>query len=180
MRRARALLVIGASLGLSTGCRDGLERFDTGPNEAYCGSVVSGTFVREGFPVELRLRATIDTDNLTTIPGTLSTNDTDPEIENPCLPSARLKDSPMRATDALLHDQLSSFEFGTGRDHNFFAWVDSSCEGPYLAVVSLMRNDDVEVRLMKPPAPAADAGAGPAPAGFALFQLGRQKGDCGF
>ena len=54
------------------------------------------------------------------------------------------------------------------------------CEGPMLAVVSLLRNDEVEVRLMKPPAAPTGSATEPPPAGFALFQLTRHKSDCGF
>jgi hypothetical protein len=67
-----------------------------------------------------------------------------------------------------------------GRDHNFMAWVDSSCAGPILAVVSLLKNDDVEVRLMRPPTPPARPNAPPREAGFALFPMTRHKNDCGF
>ena len=51
---------------------------------------------------------------------------------------------------------------------------------PLLAVVSLLRNDEVEVRLMKPPAAPTGSATEPPPAGFALFQLTRHKSDCGF
>lgn len=170
-----ALPTLAIALLFSTGCRD-LDRFDTGDDEAYCGAIVSAQFVREGFPPDLRLRLELDTDNLTSLPGTLTTDDAD---TGPCAPSPRLNAAPMRATEAILHDPLSTFDFGTSRDHNFFAWVDSSCEGPLMAVVSLMKNDDVEVRLMRPPAPPTTSAPEPA-AGFALFQLKRHKGDCGF
>lgn len=186
------LLAIAAAVSVSTACRGGLDRFDTGPNEAYCGSIVSAGIVRAGIKSpDLRMRARIDTGKLSSVPGTLATGDADDPF-NPCAPSPRLDEAPMRASEAVLHDPLSTFDFGTGRDHNFFAWVDSTCDGPYLAVVSLMRNDDVEVRLMKPrPEPSAeapsDAGADAGAAsdsaeapGFALFPLERRKGDCGF
>jgi hypothetical protein len=160
---------------LSTGCRT-LDRFDTRDGEAYCGSIVSAAFVRESFPVDMRLRMTLDTDHLSSVPGTLTSDDgQDP----PCKPEPMLREAPMRVTEAMLHDPLSTFDFGTGRDHNFIAWVDSTCEGPMVAVVSLMRNDDVEVRLLKPSAPP-DAGAEREPEGFALFHMTRQKDDCGF
>jgi hypothetical protein len=162
-----------ATLLFAVGCHD-LDRFDTGNDEAYCGSIVSGGPFREGFPANLRLRATIDTSNLTTLPGTLTTDD------QSCSATPLLHAAPMRATEQLLHDPLSTFDFGTGRDHNFFAWVDSSCQGPMLAVVSLMKNNDVEVRLMKPPTPPATGTGDPDPAWFGVFQLARHHGDCGF
>jgi hypothetical protein len=88
--------------------------------------------------------------------------------------------APLRAIPELDHDPLSTLEFGDGRDYNFFAWVDSTCQGTVLSVVSLMRNDAIEVRLLKPAAmPAIDAQAERRP-GFALFTLSRRDEGCGF
>ena len=76
-------------------------------------------------------------------------------------------------------DPLSTFDFGTGRDHNFFAWAQSSCQGQFLVVVSLMKDDDVEVRLMAPPGPInPQTGAPFERPQFAVFLLNRQKDDC--
>jgi hypothetical protein len=169
-------LVVGVLLFGASGCRD-LDRFDTTDGSAYCGGIVSAAFVREGFPPDLRVRMTIDIDHLETIPGTLRTDDSS---TGPCKPSPRLADAQMRVTEAILHDPLSTFDFGTGRDENFVAWVESRCEGPMLAVVSLMKNDDVELRLMAPPPPPAAGVPEPQPAGFALFQLTKRDNDCGF
>jgi len=163
------------------GCRD-LSRFDTAPGEAYCGSIVTSPFIRKGFtpegaPPRLPMRLRLDLDKMTTEPGFVSTNDADSGI---CAPFglALFTEAPLRAIDEVFHDDLSFVEFGEGREHNFFAWVDSSCQGPVLAVVSLMKSDDVEVRLLKPgPAAPATPEAGP---GFALFVLRRQAGTCGF
>jgi hypothetical protein len=161
---------------LSTTACSSLDRFDTKDGDAYCGSIVSAAFVREGFPPDLRVKLTIDTDALDSTPGTLTTDDAS---GGPCAPVPRLSGAVLRVTETMLHDPLSTFDFGTGRDHNLMTWVDSTCEGPMLAVVSLLRNDDVEVRLMKPPA-TASAGTEPPQPGFALFQLTRRKDACGF
>src|SRR5258706_11075302 len=75
----------------SAGCRT-LDRFDTKDGEAYCGNMVRGGDFRDGFVAtntgpKLRLRVRIDTDNLTTAPGTLTSNDDDseppPGVEKP-------------------------------------------------------------------------------------------------
>ena len=88
--------------------------------------------------------------------------------------------APLRAIPELDHDPLSTLEFGEGRDYNFFAWVDSTCQGTMLSLVSLMRNDAIEVRLLKPAAmPPAEAQAAHRP-GFALFTLSRKNEGCGF
>jgi len=165
----------GVLLAGVSGCRE-LDRFDTTDGSAYCGSIVSAAFVREGFPPDLRVRLTLDVDHLETVPGTLRTDDAD---TGPCSPSPRLATAPMRVTEAVLHDPLSTFDFGTGRDDNFMAWVES-CGDPMLAVVSLMKNDDVELRLLTPPEAPAPGETEPPPAGFALFQLTRHENDCGF
>ena len=88
--------------------------------------------------------------------------------------------APLRTMPQLDRDGLASLEFGSGRDYNFFAWVDSTCQGTLLAVVSLMRNEDVEVRLFKPAAlPAPGAGPELQP-GFGLFTLQRRDAGCSF
>jgi hypothetical protein len=68
--------------------------------------------------------------------------------------------SPLRAIQEVNHDALSTLSFGEGHDDDFFfAWVDSTCQGTMLALVSLLRSGDVEVRLFKPaPFPPPDAG----------------------
>lgn len=161
-------------LALSSGCRD-IDRFDTDGDEAYCGTIVPAPFVFEGFPVNLRLRLRIDTDQLDSIPGTITTDD----VAGPCAPAPLFQETQLRVTPDVLHDPLSTLEFGQGRDMNLIAWTRSSCDGPMLAVVSLMKNDDVELRLLKPPVAPATPEDDP-PAGFALFQLRRQNGSCGF
>ena len=70
---------------------------------------------------------------------------------------------------------------GDGREHSFFAYADSTCQGTMLAVVSLMQSGDTEVRLFKPaPASSPDSPASEQ-AGYALFHLKRRDEDnCGF
>ena len=78
-------------------------------------------------------------------------------------------------TPELLTDPMSLLEFGSTREHNFLAWVDSSCQGSALAVVSLMHTGQVEVRLLRR---GASTGDPPAPNQFGVFQL--EKNDCDF
>jgi hypothetical protein len=161
------------------GCRD-VDRFDTEGNSAYCGSMVSAQFLHDGFIPEdgrpnVSMRLQLDTDALTTYPGTLTTDD---EVGicglNPLFTESRL-----RAIGHVQSDQLSLLEFGDGREFNFLAWVDS-CLGPVLAVVSLMKNDTVEVRLLKPrPEPGETTPAAERP-GFIVFTLRRYSEGCGF
>jgi hypothetical protein len=181
--RQIVLLVLCGAAAL--GCRD-LSRFDTEGNEAYCGRLVSSPVLQEGFvPAnvgpDLRLSFKLDTDALTSAPGVLSTDDAPPK-QGLCSADGRplIDQAPLRAIEELSHDALSMLEFGDGREHNFFGWVDSTCQGTMLAVVSLMNDDGVEVRLLKPAAlPAPDAPPERQP-GFALFPLTRYSQGCGF
>jgi hypothetical protein len=152
------------------GCRD-LDRFDTGESGAYCGKIVDGAFTRRGFQEGLGLRLTLDIDALQRAPGTLSTDDRE---LGPCAPQALFEAAPLRITPELFTDPLSLLEFGATRDHNFVAWVESSCQGSALAVVSLMHTGDTEVRLMRPGAPVGSD----TPGDFGVFQLRRT--DCEF
>jgi hypothetical protein len=135
--------VLASSGGLA--CRD-LERFDTGDTGAYCGKIIDSDFTRAGFAPGLGLRLTLDVDALATAPGTLTTDDAS---LGPCAPLPQFDHAPLLVTPELFADPLSQLEFGSMRDHNFLAWVDSSCQGSALAVVSLMHTGQVEVRLLR-------------------------------
>ena len=163
------LLLCALVLG---GCHD-LDRFDTSNGDAYCGSIVTAPFIRDtSYPPNMRMQLHLDTSTLTTTPGDISTDD---EL---CSAGPLIKNSQMRALAEVQSDPLSQMQFGEGREQNLFAWVDTTCQGTLLAIVSLMQNDDVEVRLLKPE-PAPPSGEKPH-SGFAVFQLKRHKGDCGF
>ncbi len=178
----RLVLSVGAVALFAAGCRD-LSRFDTGATGAYCGRIIDSDFTRSsGFARGLELRLTLDVDRLHTAPGSLSSRDG--EEPSSCSPAPEFDNAELRVTPQLFTDPLSQLEFGSTRDHNFVTWVDSTCHGGTLAVVSLMQTGDVEVRLLRrgPAAPAgADAGAREAaesPGEFGVFQLDRT--DCEF
>jgi hypothetical protein len=167
--RGGAAALALASTALA-GCRD-LERFDTADTGAYCGSIIDSDFTRSGFAPGLGLRLTLDVDALAVAPGTLTTND----ATGPCSPLPEFDHAPLHVTPELFADPLSQLEFGATRDHNFVAWVDSTCQGSAFAVVSLMHTGQVEVRLLR-------NGTGiigdTSPAQFGVFQLDRT--DCEF
>jgi hypothetical protein len=155
-----------ASLAALSSCSN-LGRFDTGDDAVYCGQIIDGRFVRKGFERQTELALTLDVDNLQSNAGTISTFD----VDGPCAPAPLFTAAPLRVPKEVLADPLSTLEFGESREYNFIAWVDSSCRGPLLAVVSLMRSDNVEVRLLEPGSAANEPG-------FGVFQLKRST-DCG-
>jgi hypothetical protein len=186
---SRASPLVLALFGLLAGCSS-LDRFDTKGSAAYCGGLVVRPPFSEGllptgyYPPSLVLRFNLDVGALTSrgaepvVVGKLSTDDAAAGL---CAPHALFEEAPLRTIPTLDHDLLSLLEFPTGRDYNFFGWVDSSCPGTtMLAVVSLMRNDDVEVRVLKP-AQQPLPGAGPKETpGFGMFYLHRDDAGCPF
>lgn len=169
-----ALLV---PVALSLSCQS-IDKFDTKNGGAYCGGIVGAQFIRTnenegGFARTLRLGLTLDVARLTTTPGTLTTDDA---ADGPCAPRATFDHAALRVTPEVVEDPLSTMTFEDGQIQNVIAWADSTCSGSMLVVVSLMKDDRVDVRLLKPAAPAAtdrrDA--------FALFPLARSESGCGF
>lgn len=187
MPRAPTPRIALSSLGvclLGAACTD-LSDYQLEADEAYCGAMVSAPvfhsgFVPDGAPPALRLRLHLDVEALTTNPGRLTSDDREHGL---CKRSGAplFDDAPLRAIPEVLHDPISTLEFGQGRVHTFFAYVDSTCQGTMLAIVSLMKNKTVEVRLFKPAAMAeADAPADKS-SGYALFYLKPFETDgCGF
>ncbi|HEU5075443.1 MAG TPA: hypothetical protein VFU02_14730 [Polyangiaceae bacterium] len=169
---------------LGVACAD-LSEYQLEADEAYCGAMVSAPvfhsgFVPEGEPPALRLRLHLDIDALTTTPGTLTSDD---RANGLCKSSDQplFDEAPLRAIPEVLHDPISTLEFGQGREHTFFAYVDSTCQGSMLAVVSLMKSKDVEVRLFKPAAMTKSDAPAAKSSGYALFHLKPFETDrCGF
>ncbi len=161
-----------AGLLCSLGCND-LDRFDNGDGSAYCGNVVVGSFVRSGFDNLPRMQLQLDMSSLDRIPGRMTMDDAS---DGPCAPRATFDGAPLRISAAMQADALSQFNFGEGRELNLLTWVDSACDGAYLAVVSLLHDDTVEVRLMRSEANEEGEEVGP----FAIFKLSRHSEDCGF
>jgi len=171
-------------------CGD-LDSFNSKPDEAYCGTIglppFQAGFVDDDSPSVLKLALTLNMDKLTTEPGTLISKDPLGICGTPEAPQVLFQNAALRAIPELQHDVLSALTFGEGHEHDFFAWVDSTCLGTMLAVVSLMKNNYVELRLFKPaPFPGPNATPAQRP-GFALFHLNPKvlyksdtEGGCGF
>lgn len=177
---------------MSLACRN-VDRFDTPGNAAFCGNLVAGPTFYDGLVAEqqiaqiFQMKLKLDTSQLGTISnneparlGFLSSND---KADGLCSEQKQplFKSSPLRGIPQLDHDTLSTLSFGEGHDEDFFAWTDSTCQGTMLALVSLLRKGDVELRLFKPAAlPPPGAGPDKRP-GYALFYLHRSDDEtCGF
>jgi hypothetical protein len=150
-----------------------IDTFDTGPSDAYCGRITGAPFVREDFDRQLQLQLRLRIATLNSVPGNLTTDDSD---IGPCAPKALFSDAILRAPKKLESDHLSAFSFDEGSLTNFLAWVDSTCDGTYLAVVSLMQDNSVEVRLLRGALDSGGQETGP----FGVFNLQRASGGCGF
>ncbi len=175
------LLACAGALASGTACRS-IDRFDAEKPAAYCGGVVGAQVFQTGFiptgsPPSLELRLQLDTSSLTDRPGSLTANDAGTGV---CQQAPLFDEAPLRAIPEVLHDALSQMNFGQGHEHDFFAWVDSTCRGTMLAVVSLLTNGAVEVRLLKPAADQSPEIDQSERAGFALFYLQRSQTGCGF
>jgi len=184
-RRGIQAVALLALLGCST-----LDRFDTPGQAAYCGELVGSPSFQEGFlpsgaEPSLELKLDLDVQALRSRPEhpiVVAELDSNDRANGLCSSagSALLAAARLRTIPELDHDPLSLLEFGEGRDYNFFGWVDSACQGTFLALTSLMRNDDVEIRFFKPAAlPPLEPTPEESP-GFALFRLRRRELGCDF
>ncbi|MEI9950180.1 MAG: hypothetical protein WDO74_14690 [Pseudomonadota bacterium] len=182
------MITLCAAFALSCTSLDG---FNSKPGEAYCGPIGLALFhegfVKEDSPSDLVVALTMNTSKLSSVPGLLSSKDPQGICGTADAPQVLFLDAPVRAIPEVDHDVLSALTFGEGHDHDFFAWVDSTCQGTMLAVVSLMKNNYIELRLFKPaPSPPPNATPAQRP-GFALFHLDpkplyvpKEEGGCDF
>ena len=178
---ARPLLRLSVAVAMvvaATAC-DSLERFDTKGKSAFCGNIVGSTFVwtpdtKGGFDRGMALRLTIDASALNTVPGRLTSDDAK---DGPCAPYPTFDKAKLVVTPEVVNDPLSSMTFSDGQAQNVIAWVDSTCRGKMLAVLSLYKTNHVELRLLRPGAEASDPANRDA---FALFPLDRNDDGCGF
>ena len=182
LRSAGAIGLIGASL---FGCHN-LDSFDSKPGESYYGTIGSpdfqSGFIKKGSRPNLELALTLDTSKLSSEPGMLRSREGQAASGvGLCGDQPLFANVPLRAIPEVERDALSALTFGEGHDHDFFAWVDSTCQGTLLAIVSLLKNDQVELRLFKPARrPAPDTLPSDRP-GFAVFHLdARKQADIGF
>jgi len=160
---------------LLLGCTDN-ARWSSEPGESWCGTVTAATFVRAGMPEDTKLRLELDAEHLQSAPGRIWTS--------PFLSGEKLTSAELRVIPQMLHDPLSTLNFGEGRVKNAMTIVDLPSVDPgrpatqLTVVVSLLQSGDVEVRLIRGASPGT-ATTTEVSQLFGVFKLERAKGDCG-
>jgi hypothetical protein len=171
MRRRAAPLALACLLALPA-CEK-LDSFDTKGDAAYCGPIIDAQFVRtveSGFGHEARMRLELDTAHLNSAPGWITTSDTGCPGDSPMF-----DDDAIRVQPEVKHDPLSAMTFEDGQVQNIVGWVNARCRGSVLVIVSLLKTDRVDVRLLEP--------KDQVPTGndvFSVFSLTRNETGCGF
>jgi hypothetical protein len=121
-------------------CTD-IGTFTTDPGECYRGEVVEAEFVRTGFADHVQLSLTLNTDALAEGAGSAGTLSTSDQI---------FLSSAISQMEELAHDTLSQFQFPGGRIRNYLVYVMATDGAPAMMVISLMEDEHVEVRIMRP------------------------------
>ncbi len=171
--RTSSWLLCTVSLWL-LGCQN-LSRFEIKPGEAYCGSLISSPAFHEGLlpagvPPVLPIRIELNLQALDTEPGSVTTGDSASGLcSGAGLPL--FNHAPLRAIRPLQHDQLSQLQFGQGRDMNLMLWMDSTCQGSLLGVLSLMQDSSLEMRVFKPKPQTVETAPPSDQSGFGVFVL---------
>jgi hypothetical protein len=172
------------------GCRD-LDRFNTRNGESYCGNLVGQGTISTGFEepgwVGTRskpiLSLSLNTGDLFReggVPAVITSRDA---AFGPCGPDRPLFDkAKVRTIPKSLGDRVSAMHLGEDHEEDVATFVDSTCSGSMVGILSLIQNGDVELRLLRPvPERAGDAPVPPdAAARFGLFALAKTKEGCGF
>lgn len=174
-RRAAALGASGALAASLVACRD-VSDFSTSSGHIYEGPITGATFVRAGLGNRVNMCLTIDTGQLQTTPGALSTDD------------GLFHETPLRSIPQFWQDPLSTFNFGEGRIQNeiYVAHgnaTDAAISGDVFVVVSFMVAGTIEVRLLRgaPGGPSeGSSGAEAPPVLFGVFSLTRRRESCPF
>ncbi|MCL2822655.1 MAG: hypothetical protein FWD57_01565, partial [Polyangiaceae bacterium] len=87
------ILAIVAATLTPIGCK-GISQFATADGESFCGQIIPGGFIRQGFAPGVRMRVHIDPDNIQEAPGVISTDD------------GSFENASMRPIPQVAHDSL--------------------------------------------------------------------------
>ncbi len=136
----RATIVLIGLLLLGSSCTD-IGSFTTRMGECYRGKITGADFVRTGFHENVHLSLTLDTDALADGRGSAGMLWTGDQL---------FSAATISQMEELAHDSLSQFQFPGGRIRNYLVYVMASDGSPAMVVISLMENEQVEVRVMRP------------------------------
>jgi hypothetical protein len=151
------------SLVLFTACTS-VGDYTTAPGECYRGSIIDADYIiSETLPAGTELVMTLDAD-------ALGSGEVGTAISTTNLLFSR---APVIQMGELSHDSLSLFQFPSGRVINYLAYAAPTGGPQATVVVSLMENEQVEVRLMRPD---QDPDDGVDTSIFGVFRLVREKG----
>jgi hypothetical protein len=143
--------------------------FSTDPGECYEGKIIAAEYIRsDTFPENLSLTMTLDADGLGQGKegAVIATHDSPRTFDN----------APVTQMTELSHDSLSMLQFPGGRVRNYLAYAQPSQGQVATIVISLMENDEVEVRIMRPDL-VPDGGEDTSL--FGVFRLVRKEGCAG-
>ena len=129
----------------------------------YEGQVVQGAYVRAGIEADIRMYLTFDGANFQTSPGSITTE------------GGMFHGSVLRPIPQSWNDPISLMSFGESRVKTMVYAVTptASNQADVLAVVSLMKDQSIEVRLIRSAPGRAMPGEEPV---FGVFQLVRKPG----
>lgn len=122
------------------GCTD-VGSFTTSPGECYKGKIVDAEFVRTGFNPDITLSLTLNTDSLADGRGSAGMMWTSDQT---------FIAATVSQMEELAHDSLSQFQFPGGRIRNYLVYTMPTDGVAAMVVISLMENQQVEVRVMRP------------------------------
>lgn len=185
----RVIVYAATLLAASSACRD-IDRFDTRDGETYCGSLFGYGDISTGFERQwvgdanrFTLSAKLSTSEMFKaggVPAILQSNDAD---FGPCGPDRPLFDrAEVRVLDKALGDRLGAMQLAEDHIADLVTYVDSTCSGSMVSVLSLIQTGSLEVRLLRPaPTSGSDtATTADAIPRFGLFVLKKAKSGCGF
>jgi hypothetical protein len=149
---------IGILLAALAGACADEDAFTTGAGECFRGRIVGADFVRTGFDERAGALFTIDVRALTG--GSASAG-------RLWITDGTFSDAAVSQMEQISSDAISLLQFPGGRIRNYLAHALPADGAPAVLVISLMENDRVELRVIRPPAGTDD---GP-PALFGVFRL---------
>lgn len=127
------------------------------------GQIVQGAYLRSGLGADVTMFLEFDGSHFQDAPGAITTND------------GHFHQSALRPIPQAWHDTISLMEFGDGRVKTMIYAVTPSFpnEADALAVVSLMKDSTIEVRLLRSAPGGTMPGDNPL---FGVFRLDRKPG----